>query len=186
MEDRVCRQRNRGGWVECDLWRSRRGSRGKAEVAVLCTQAMAFNPREIQDAGAKNKPLPEVEQLGRISVAELNEYHCDAARQCLSLYGTVFDVTSKPDKYGKEGDYKGFAGHDITLALGSGKMDPKWLDRFVQMSDKHKRGAQGWVDFYRGEYPVCGTLDRWDEDQSTWPRLSAPEQEQIDTECLLM
>ena len=47
-----------------------------------------------------------------------------------------------------ERSYKEFAGHDITLCLGSGKL-MKWLDRFVLMTDKQIESAQGGYHFMK-------------------------------------
>lgn len=149
----------------------------------------SFNPGLIISQGVSSKPssLPTVEQMGEISVEELNKYHCNnEERRLLSLFGTVFDVTHAVMKYGKEGSYKDFAGHDITLCLGSGKLDTKWLDKFVLMTDKHIEAAQGWVSFYETQYPKCGTLKKWQEDQSKWSKLSDEELEELNAECIIM
>ena len=51
--------------------------------------------------------LPVVEQLGMISLEQLHEYNCNnELRRCLSLFGTVFDVTSSEKSYGKDGACK--------------------------------------------------------------------------------
>ena len=48
--------------------------------------------------------LPTVDQLGIISLEELHTYHCNnELRRCLSLFGTIFDVTSSEKSYGKDG-----------------------------------------------------------------------------------
>ena len=149
----------------------------------------AFNPGLIISKGVSSKPssLPVVEQMGEITLDELNKYDCNNPnRRLLSLFGTVFDVTAVPNKYGKEGSYKDFAGHDITLCLGSGKLDTKWLDRFVLMTDKHIESAQGWVSFYETQYPKCGKLKKWSEDQSKWEKLTDEELEALNAECIIM
>ena len=65
-------------------------------------------------------------------------------------------------------------------------MDERWLDRFVKMTQKQKDAAIGWVDFYEGEYPKCGTLKKWKENPDSWPQLSPEEQEAINAECIVM
>ena len=51
--------------------------------------------------------LPEVEQLGTITLEELHKYDCNNPdRRLLSLFGTVFDVTSSEKSYGKDGACK--------------------------------------------------------------------------------
>lgn len=94
------------------------------------------------------KELPEVEQLGTISLETLNQYHCENPdRRLLSMFGTVFDVTSGVKSYGPDGAYKEYAGHDITLALAKHKTDELWLDRFVQMDEKWINDSKGWHEY---------------------------------------
>lgn len=48
-----------------------------------------------------------VEQLGTISLEELNKYNCNnEERRLLSLFGIIFDVTSSEKGYGKNGACK--------------------------------------------------------------------------------
>lgn len=70
--------------------------------------------------------LPEVEQLGTITLEQLNEYHCENPdRRLLCMFGKVYDVTSSLKSYGPDGAYKEYAGHDVTLALAKSKTDEK-------------------------------------------------------------
>jgi hypothetical protein len=80
---------------------------------------------------------------------------------------------------------KEYAGHDITLAIGLMKTDAEWLDRFVQMEQKWKDDAQGWVEYMECKYPKCGKLDKWDEDPESWAELSDAEKEAI-SKCIIM
>ena len=51
--------------------------------------------------------IPEVVQLGTITLEELNKYHCNNPdRRLLCLFGDVFDVTSSEKGYGQEGACK--------------------------------------------------------------------------------
>jgi hypothetical protein len=48
--------------------------------------------------------VPEAEQLGTVSLEKLHEFDCNNPdRRILSLFGTLFDVTSSEKGYGKEG-----------------------------------------------------------------------------------
>jgi hypothetical protein len=63
------------------------------------------NPKDL--IGDDAVEIPEVEQLGTITLEKLNEYHCNNPdRRLLSLFGEVFDVTSSEKSYGKEGACK--------------------------------------------------------------------------------
>ena len=127
--------------------------------------------------------------LGCISLQKLNEFDCNhTEKRLVSLFGLIFDVTSNTDKYGVEGSHKEFAGHDITLCLGTGKMNSKWLDKFVWMEEKHEKFAKEWLAAYTASYPMCGSLKEWSGsfDTSKWPKLSAEELEELNRECIVM
>lgn len=65
----------------------------------------APNPSELAKEAKKDDET--VEQLGTISLEELNKYHCDnEERRLLSLFGIIFDVTSSEKGYGKNGACK--------------------------------------------------------------------------------
>ena len=82
---------------------------------------MIPNPSKLAKQSDKDK-LPEVEQLGTISLETLQKYHCqNPDRRLVSLFGTVYDVTSSESSYGPDGAYKEYAGHDVTLALSMHK-----------------------------------------------------------------
>ena len=80
----------------------------KGEAAKQQTEEVprtgAFNPGLIISKGVSSKPksLPDVEQMGEITIEELNKYTCNNERRLLSLFGTVFDVTHAVEKYGEE------------------------------------------------------------------------------------
>ena len=94
-------------------------------------------PNPAQLIGSNKKDLPQVEQLGTISLETLNQFHCiNPDRRCLSLFGKVYDVSAALNSYGPDGAYKEYAGHDITLAIGAHVTGEKWLDMFVKMGWK--------------------------------------------------
>ena len=146
---------------------------------------MMPSPASLIGKGGDEK-LPEVEQMGTITLEELNKYHCNNPdRRLMSLFGVVYDVTSSLKSYGPDGAYKEYAGHDITLALAKHKTDEKWLDRFVKMEEKWKTDAAGWADYFAVKYPVCGKLDKWDEDPDSWPELTPEELKDLE-KCVIM
>merc|ERR1712154_92185 len=123
-------------------------------------------------------PVPEVskeDMLGEISLSELNEFNWKHSRQLISVFGTIFDVTGFPDKYGEQGMYRQFAGHDITLLLGSGCLDSKYRNYFVSMNSAWTEAAESWLEFYKKKYPVVGTLKKWKEDTTKWRALTISE-----------
>jgi hypothetical protein len=52
--------------------------------------------------------IPQAEEVGTISLDELHKYNCNTDRRILSLFGTLFDVTSSEKGYGKDGACKCF------------------------------------------------------------------------------
>ena len=64
--------------------------------------------------------------------------------------------------------------------------DCRWLDRCVQMTEKWTKDAKGWAEYFDVKYPVCGRLDKWDEDTSQWPELTPEEIEAIEKGCTIM
>jgi len=80
---------------------------------------------------------------------------------------------------------KEYAGRDITLAIGLMKTQEEWLDRFVKMEQKWKDDANGWLEYMDCKYPRCGKLDKWNEDQETWPELTDEEKEAV-KQCVIM
>jgi hypothetical protein len=115
----------------------------------------------------------EVLQLGEISITELNNYHSDnPERRLVSMMGVVFDVTDAVDKYGPDGGYKEFAGHDITINMACSKMDEKWLDMMIRLEPQYLESAREWLEFYRNKYPECGILSEWRDDPALMPEPS--------------
>lgn len=145
------------------------------------------DPSSLIGDGETPEELPEVEQLGTISLETLNSYHCNNPdRRLMSLFGEVYDVTAAVKKYGPDGSYAEFAGHDITLTLGAGQMGDKWLDKFLKFDPAWKEGAEKWVDYYASKYPKCGRLDKWDEDMDTWPEPTPEEREALNSQCVIL
>lgn len=115
-----------------------------------------MNPPNPSTLIGEKQDLPEVEQLGTITLEELHKYHCDnPTRRCLSMFGTVYDVTSGEKSYGPDGAYKEYAGHDITLALSNHKTQEQWLDRFVKMKPKWRDDAKRWDEYFAAKYPFA-------------------------------
>jgi hypothetical protein len=66
-----------------------------------------FAPSPSELAKDATKEHAEVEQLGTITLEELHKYDCNnEERRLLSLFGTIFDVTSSEKGYGKNGACK--------------------------------------------------------------------------------
>eukprot|EP00439_Symbiodinium_sp_Y106_P086110 s679_g31.t1 len=100
-------------------------------------------------------------QVGRISQKELLEKHsCKGQRMLISVYGDLFDVSDRPDKYGPDGPYWYMTGKDITWALMSGEDTEETMDKFydvfkiqpAEAADRRLQGLMSWWAFYEKEY----------------------------------
>jgi len=91
----------------------------------------------------------------------LKEYGCESKdRMFLSVYGDLFDVSDRPDKYGKDGPYWYMTGRDITWGLVCGEDSEENMDHFYDLfkiqpkeaADKRLQGLMSWWAFYEKEY----------------------------------
>ncbi|CAJ1383285.1 unnamed protein product [Effrenium voratum] len=99
--------------------------------------------------------------VGRISGKDLREKHgCEGPRMLISVYGDIFDVSDRPDKYGPDGPYWYMTGKDITWALVSGEDSEENMDKFYDLfkiqpaeaADRRLQGLMSWWAFYEKEY----------------------------------
>jgi len=98
--------------------------------------------------------------MGVLSVEELGKYDCDNAgrRYLLSVYGSVFDVSDRPDKYGPDGPYNTLVGHDITWGLFTGVDNEEYCNRFYDIWKAKDQGHDkltglcSWLAWYETEY----------------------------------
>lgn len=116
--------------------------------------------------------------VGMLTLKELKKYGCHSQRILISVYGDIFDVSDRPDKYDENGPYYYFAGRDVTWGLLTGRDDEdctnKFYDVFKMEDRKTKQKMQiicSWLAFYEVEYgePI-GHLDVFDKE----PELPAP------------
>jgi len=132
--------------------------------------------------GHRPMPRPEGIQLpedyrkpvGILSLAQLSAYNCNNKRLLVSVYGDIFDVSDRPDKYGKDGPYHYFSGSDITWGLASGKDDADNVNKFYDVwklptpeeRDKRLQCLCSWIGFYEKEYgqPI-GRLEVFDRER---------------------
>jgi len=116
------------------------------------------------------------EPLGTITVKQLVKYSGKSDRLLLSVYGDIFDVSDRPDKYGDSGPYACFSGKDITWGLVSGADTEENCNRFYDLfkaEDQVTEKLQGlcsWLAFYIQEYgePV-GRLEEFSKESELPP-----------------
>jgi len=127
--------------------------------------------------------------IGVVTSAHLVEnYNCNCERLLLSIHGDIFDVSDRPDKYGKKGPYYYFAGCDITWGLVTGNDTDQIVNMFFdlfKMDDaelsKKMQCICSWEGFYEVEYgkPV-GRLKEFEDEME----LPAPPMVK-DAECVV-
>merc|ERR1712150_3597 len=80
-------------------------------------------------------PVTFRENLGVITVEQLAAFNCNNVdrRYLLSVYGNVFDVSDRPDKYGPDGPYATLTGNDLTWGLFTGVDQPDFCNRFYDL-----------------------------------------------------
>eukprot|EP00930_Biecheleria_cincta_P035895 TRINITY_DN24651_c0_g1_i1.p1 TRINITY_DN24651_c0_g1~~TRINITY_DN24651_c0_g1_i1.p1 ORF type:complete len:563 (-),score=132.72 TRINITY_DN24651_c0_g1_i1:314-2002(-) len=100
-------------------------------------------------------------EVGRVSTADcIKLYGCSSKRMLVSVYGDLFDVSDRPDKYGENGPYWYMTGKDITWGLVCGEDNEdntnKFFDLFkiqpAEAADKRLQGLMSWWAFYEKEY----------------------------------
>jgi len=141
-------------------------------------------PRDVVLPPEYRKPV------GNLTKMQLREFNCDNARRLVSILGDLFEVTSRPDKYGPDGPYGFMSGHDITWGLMCGDDGELQLDMYYdvfkagppEVVDRKLQGLISWWAFFEKEYgePV-GRLEVYNKE---W---ELPEPPHIDTnECSVM
>lgn len=66
----------------------------------------------------------------------------------LAIDGNVYDVTAKPETYGKLGGYNMFAGRDAARAFGTGCFDTDLTHDLRGLDDKTLQAIRGWQNFF--------------------------------------
>jgi len=137
--------------------------------------------------------LPESyrEPLGVISLEELGRYGSDNEdrRYILSVYGDLFDVSDRPDKYGPAGPYASLTGKDLTWGLFAGVDTVDYCNRCYDLFKAKDLGKDkltgicSWLAWYETEYgaPV-GRLEPYMRERE----LPAPPLEEINEACTVM
>lgn len=125
------------------------------------------------------------EPVGTLTADQLAEYDCNNQRLLISLYGDIFDVSDRPDKYGKDGPYFYFSGRDITWGLVSGRDGEDEVNKFYDLfkmdealTSKKMQCICSWIGFYEVEYgSAVGRLKEFEreEDLPAPPLQNNPE-----------
>lgn len=142
-------------------------------------------PKDVNTPDSFRKPV------GVITVAELGYYGCKNpdGRYFIAVYGNIFDISDRPDKYGPDGPYKELAGTDITWGLFTGLDTLDYTNRFYDLFKAKDQGMDkmsglcSWWAWYTNEYgePV-GKVKEYEDEAN----LPAPPLEEVEEGCCIM
>jgi len=133
------------------------------------TGNVVVNQNLTAEGGHRPMPRPKGVELpkdfgkpiGRLAPAQLLKQHsCQSKRKLVSVFGDLFDVSDRPDKYGPDGPYWYMTGRDITWGLVCGDDSEENMDKFYdffkiqpkETADKRLQGLISWWCFYEKEY----------------------------------
>lgn len=89
-------------------------------------------PEEPEPPKAVALPSDYMGSVGVLTLDQLAKYSCSNDRMLVSVYGDIYDVSSRPDIYGY-GPKSFQAGKDITWSVIIGKETPKQCNRFYDI-----------------------------------------------------
>jgi predicted heme/steroid binding protein len=157
------------------------------------TQGLTIEGGHRPMARPDNVKLPKDfrKSVGMIDLQKLSQYNCHNNRKLVSVYGDIFDVSDRPDKYGEGAPYSWMSGADLTWGFVSGLDVPEEINKFydlwkvapVHYRDQKLRGILAWVAFYEYEYGVSvGQLEEYKLEQG----LKGPPMEEANEDCSIM
>ncbi|CAE7462768.1 unc45b [Symbiodinium natans] len=136
-------------------------------------------------------PVDYQQPVGLLTAEQLAAYDCDNTqrRYLLSVYGNIFDVSDRPDKYDLNGPYSSLTGKDLTWGLFAGVDTVEYTNKFYDLYKARDLGKDklagvcSWLAWYETEYgkPV-GQLEPWLREAE----LPAPPLEEIEEMCVVM
>eukprot|EP00927_Polykrikos_kofoidii_P057627 TRINITY_DN51782_c0_g1_i1.p1 TRINITY_DN51782_c0_g1~~TRINITY_DN51782_c0_g1_i1.p1 ORF type:complete len:410 (+),score=72.80 TRINITY_DN51782_c0_g1_i1:73-1302(+) len=128
--------------------------------------------------------------VGTLTLEQLQTYDCNSERIIVSVYGDLFDVSDRPDKYDKDGPYWFMAGQDTTWGFVSGRDTPEMVSKLYDLwkvapqslRDNKLKLIYGWVAWYEWEYGGCiGKLAEYEKENS----LKGPPMEESEDCCIM-
>jgi len=183
-------------------FREQYGRIGRQDACPSVAATQQYSPGETKalqiEGGHRPMPRPEGVQLPRdfrkpvgvLSLAQLAGHGCQCPRMLLSVYGFIFDVSDRPDKYGEAGPYSWMTGNDITWGFVSGKDTPEQVNQCYDLwkvapeplRDSKLKLIYAWVAFYEYEYGgAVGRLDVYEKEEG----LKGPPMESAEDCCVM-
>lgn len=128
--------------------------------------------------------------IGKMSLQELGAYNSENKRMLCSVYGDIFDVSDRPDKYATDAPYSWMSGKDITWGFVSGRDVPETTNKCFDLwkvapepfKDSKLKLIYAWVAFYEWEYGnAVGQLDLYANEAA----LKGPPMEESEDCCIM-
>lgn len=190
-----------------DMFRSKyeelkqRAEEAKSKRSVLQTDQYEASQKQglVLTGGHRPMDRPEhvdlpdayMSPVGTISVEQLAEFGCNNkdGRYMLAIYGDIFDVSDRPDKYGPGGPYESLTGRDLSWGLFAGVDTVDYTNKFYDLfkaKDQGKDKLSGlcsWLAWYTVEYHgLIGKLEPWVNEET----LPDPPLDEIEEACSIM
>eukprot|EP00440_Ansanella_granifera_P025512 gb/GFBE01027704.1/.p1 GENE.gb/GFBE01027704.1/~~gb/GFBE01027704.1/.p1 ORF type:complete len:424 (+),score=130.29 gb/GFBE01027704.1/:1-1272(+) len=136
-------------------------------------------------------PADYMKPVGRLTVEQLAEFNCNNKdhRYMLSVYGYIFDVSDRPDKYNPDGPYSSLTGRDLTWGLFAGVDTVDYTNKFYDLFKAKDQGKDklaglcSWLAWYETEYGTpIGRLEPWTREAT----LPEPPLDEIEEACTVM
>jgi hypothetical protein len=120
-------------------------------------------------------PDDYMKPVGVIPLAKLKEYNCERkdGRLLVSVYGEIFDVSDRPDKYDPDGPYWFMSGADITWGFVAGRDSEDMCNGIYDLwkiapesTRDHKfKTIYAWLCWYEFEYGnAVGQLEEYQKE----------------------
>lgn len=77
----------------------------------------------------------------------------------IGIKGTIYDVSSRSDIYGKGCGYNVLCGKDASLALAKMSFDATLFNKSIQdITEKERKSLDSWVSWFQNKYIEFGKL----------------------------
>ncbi|KIZ05646.1 hypothetical protein MNEG_2315 [Monoraphidium neglectum] len=124
-------------------------------AAVEAANQQQEQQQRLQQSDSRKAQAPSVLSKAQLAQADGS----DGRPVYLSILGDVFDVSSKPEFYGKGSGYHHFVGTDGSRAFVTGEFEGPPRAEVLDLSPEDVHGIVGWRDFYFRTYPHKGRAE---------------------------
>jgi len=130
-------------------------SRSRPEMASSASTASSSSSSSVTSASEKTLSIGSRD----MTASELAAFNGSTSELpiLVAVNGFIYDVSSRPELYGKQGGYSLFAGRDVSRALAL--MDLKCTETHLDdLDEESKQTLADWVAKYQKQYTIVGRL----------------------------